>query len=103
MFTCILKWESHNFCMGQPLILSLTEPFPDPSLCEGAEREGEWHLTQAANYFQQAECDPDDACYYNFWGMAHTLVSIPYQIPLINCVIYVINYLAYAIFSPENK
>ena len=87
--------------MGQSIILSLTEPFPDNSLCKGAKHEGTWHLTQAANYFQKAESEPDDACYYNFWGVAHTITAIPYDIPLINCLIYTINYLAYAIFSPE--
>jgi len=87
--------------MGQPLILSLGAPFPDPSLWEGVDCEREWHLARATHYFHQAEKDPDALCYYSFGAFGHTALAALYSIPLINVLVYAIQYIAYAIFAPD--
>ena len=87
--------------MGQPIVLSFTSPFPDESLWEGAEYERKWHVSRATTYFEKAETEVNDALYYYFWGAVHTLISLPYYIPYLNCLIYAINYLFHAVFSPE--
>jgi ATP-dependent Clp protease ATP-binding subunit ClpA len=78
--------------------LTLSKPFPDKcGWFEAVDREQEWHINQASHYITKMEENRSLGLY----ALGHALIAFPYHVPLLNCLIYSITYIFYAVIDPH--